>query len=170
MTSKFDNMLAKERTAQKQYDYAIGIDTGVNTAVAVWDIRRKQFIHIETTMIHRALLYVWEFMTKCEQQGASFYVRVEDARQRKWFGFHSAKQDRARLQGAGSVKRDCKIWEDFLSDYHVSFEMVAPKQQQGFTKMSAAAFKQLTHYTGKTTEHARDAAMLVFGSNRIIPF
>lgn len=169
MTTKFDKMLAQERN-KRTYDYAIGIDTGTHTAVAVWDIKRKLFIHIETTMIHRALLYVWEFMTKCEQQGAAFYVRVEDARQRKWFGFHSEKQDRARLQGAGSVKRDSKIWEDFLSDYHVSFEMVAPKQQQGLTKMSAAAFKQLTHYTSKTTEHARDAAMLVFNSSPIIPF
>ena len=166
MASRFDKMLAKEHTTIKQYDYAIGIDTGVNTAVAVWDIRRKQFIHVETTMIHRALLYVWEFMTKCEQQGASFYVRVEDARKRNWFGPRSEY----KLQGAGSVKRDSKIWEDFLSDYRISYEMVAPQRQQGLTKMSAAAFKQMTHYTGKTTEHARDAAMLVFGSSRTVPF
>jgi len=166
MATRFDKMLEKERTAAKQYDYAIGIDTGVNTAIAVWDIRRKLFIHVETTMIHRALLYIWQFMQKCEQQSASFYVRVEDARQRNWFGPRS----QYKLQGAGSVKRDSKIWEDFLRDYHISFEMVAPQRQQGLTKMSAAAFKQLTHYTGRTTEHSRDAAMLVFGSNRTIPF
>ncbi len=66
-----------------------------------------------------------------------------------------------KQQGAGSVKRDCKIWEDFLTDLDIPFEMVAPRK--GMTKYSAAAFKKLTGYEGKTSEHARDAAMLVFG-------
>lgn len=165
MTTKFDKMLAQERN-KRTYDYAIGIDTGTHTAVAVWDIKRKLFIHIETTMIHRALLYVWEFMTKCEQQGAAFYVRVEDARLRTWFGARA----QYKQQGAGSIKRDCKIWEDFLHDYHVDFEMVDPTRQKGYTKLTAQRFQQLTHYTGKTSEHSRDAAMLVFNSSPIIPF
>lgn len=166
MTTKFDSMLQKERTARRTYDYAIGIDTGTHTAVAVWDIRRKVFLHLETTQIHRALFYVLQFLEECKQQGASFYVRVEDARQRTWFGARA----QYKQQGAGSVKRDAKIWEDFLHDYHISFEMVAPERQRGFTKLSAAQFRQLTKYNGSTSEHARDAAMLVFNSSAVVPF
>ena len=33
----------------------IGIDTGVNTGVAVWDNRQRTFLQIETMMIHRAM-------------------------------------------------------------------------------------------------------------------
>jgi hypothetical protein len=39
--------------------------------------------------------------------------------------------------------------------------MVAPKN--AITKMKAEYFRQLTGYKGKTSEHGRDAAMLVYG-------
>ena len=51
----------------------------------------------------------------------------------------------------------------------LDFDMVAPKQQMGFTKLTSAAFRKLTHYDGTTSEHARDAAMLVFNGNRMRP-
>lgn len=134
----------------------IGIDTGVNTGIAIWDSEKKAFRLIATTKIHRAMAVVKEYAVK-----QNIVVRCEDARKRTWFGTHTAKEDRARLQGAGSVKRDCGIWEDYLNDLNVSFEMVAPKNNA--TKMSAESFKRLTGWKERTNEHGRDAAMLVFG-------
>lgn len=163
--AKYDDMKAREQR-KRYYDYAIGIDTGVHTAIAIWDCNLKKFVHIETTMLHRALLFIYKFKETCEQNGEHFYVKIEDARQRKWFG----ERSQYKLQGAGSVKRDAKIWEDFLRDMKLDFDMVAPKQQMGFTKLTDAAFRRLTHYNGTTSEHARDAAMLVFSSTRTIPF
>ena len=137
----------------KKYKYYIGIDTGVNTGFAVWNIAKKQFDEVSTYMIHEA-------MSKIKQAvdfDPEIFVMVEDARKRKWFG----NAGREQLQGAGSVKRDAKIWEDFLTDMKIDFEMVAPKNNK--TKMDAEFFKKATGWAGKTNEHSRDAAMLVMG-------
>jgi predicted RNase H-like nuclease (RuvC/YqgF family) len=128
----------------------IGIDTGVHTGVAVWDTEKKTFDFIGSMSIHRALHFV-------ETSGAAL-VRVEDARQRKLIPKGSGRE---RLQNVGSVKRDAKVWEDFLKDKGIPFEMVAPKDN--LTKLSSADFARLTGWCRATNEHGRDAAGLVFG-------
>ena len=135
----------------------IGIDTGVHTGYAVYDSNGKVLRSVGCNKIHKVMQIVLDYANK----GIGMKVRVEDARKRTWYGFHTAKQDRARLQGAGSVKRDAQIWEDFLKDFGVDFEMVAPKNNA--TKLTAESFRQLTGWVGKTNEHGRDAAMLVYG-------
>jgi hypothetical protein len=132
--------------------YIIGIDPGTYTGIAVYDCERKMFVLVATLSIHRAMDVVKGFEIE-----KSIFVRVEDARLRNWFG----KSGREKLQGAGSVKRDSKIWSDFLTDEGIPFELVAPKNN--VTKISAEAFKKLTGYNGRTSEHGRDAAMLVWG-------
>lgn len=90
------------------------------------------------------------------------FVRVEDARKRKWVPWQeNEKAERGKREGAGSVKRDAIIWEDYLEELGVDYEMVAPKDNK--TKLTAEAFKAVTKHDGITSEHARDAAMLVFG-------
>ena len=90
-------------------------------------------------------------------------VRVEDPRQRTWFGTErmTREEERKKLQGVGSVKRDATILEDFLKDLGVKFEMVAPKMN--VTKLTQETFKRYTGWKKLTNEHGRDAAMLVFG-------
>ena len=43
-------------------------------------------------------------------------------------GKMTREEERKRLQGVGSVKRDATIWEDYLTELGVEFEMVAPKR------------------------------------------
>lgn len=140
----------------------IGIDTGTHTGVAIWDGER--FLSLDTMAIHRAMQIVDEYV----RSGIDVVVRVEDPRQRTWFGTErmSREQERKKLQGVGSVKRDASIWEDFLSDLcegkaNVKYEMVAPKRN--VTKLTSESFKAITRWQGRTNEHCRDAAMLVFG-------
>lgn len=135
--------------------YIIGIDPGVKTGLSVWDSNSKKFENIQTVPIHDAM----DFIRNLEKGLliSTMYVRIEDARQRKWFG----NAGREQLQGAGSIKRDCKIWEDFLIDLGIEFEMVAPKNNK--TKLDAKKFAQVTKWEARTSEHARDAAMLCFG-------
>jgi hypothetical protein len=139
----------------------VGIDTGVHTGYAVYDSRIQQLTAVGTDKIHNVMQLVSGLNDVSKEKGDNIRVRVEDARKRTWYGFHTAKQDRARLQGAGSVKRDAQIWEDFLTDLGVDFEMVAPKNNA--TKLTAESFRKLTGWVGKTNEHGRDAAMLVYG-------
>lgn len=135
----------------------IGIDTGVHTGFAVYDTDLKALESVKEYTIHRAM----DIVKQLYDEGKDIKVRFEDARKRTWFGHHTAEEDRARLQGAGSVKRDCQIWEDYLTDLRIPFEMVAPKNNA--TKLTAEQFRRITGYEGKTNEHGRDAAMLVYG-------
>ena len=133
----------------------VGIDTGRHTGFAVWDTEKRQLDFVDTIPIHEALLRIWS------QRHANVEVYFEDARQRKWYGTRTAKEDRNKLQGAGSVKRDSTIWEDALKDWGIPFHAVAPKHNT--TKMTPEFFRSITGWKGRTSEHSRDAAMLVFG-------
>ena len=133
----------------------IGIDPGTHTGVAIWDSCAEEFLSLETLPIHRALQEVF----KWRQRPTEIQVVFEDARQRTWFG--KDKNTNAKLQGAGSIKRDCSIWEDFCKDYQIPFLAVPP--MKGGTKLSEAYFKTISGWKGRTSNHARDAAMLVIG-------
>lgn len=136
----------------------IGIDTGVNTGIAVWDTESRDLLSVETTTITKAMLSVLDFLQSDERVKVVF----EDARQRKWIpAMPDIRREMGRWQGSGSVMRDCKIWEDFCKENSIPYEAVAPKRNR--TKLTAEAFNRLTGWKGRTSEHARDAAMLVFG-------
>lgn len=82
---------------------------------------------------------------------------VEDARKRTWFG----RTGRERLKGAESVCQDAPIWEGWCKEKGIKCVMVAPKNNR--TKLSASQFRVLIKWTGRTSEHSRDVALLVFG-------
>ena len=133
----------------------IGIDPGEHTGVAVWDTDQRAFRLLATLPLHKALDLVREF-------SADARVVFEDARQRTWFPRErNASEYRGRLMGAGAAKRDARIWEEFLTDERIPFE--AHKPEAGGTKWSADYFARITGYKGRCSEHARDAALLVFG-------
>ena len=132
----------------------IGIDTGTHTGFAAWDDSAQVLVEVDTLLIHRAMQRVMDYAEERE-----VFVVFEDARQRTWFG--RDKNTSAKLQGAGSIKRDCSIWEDFLTDYDIPFRAVPP--QKGCTKWTDGYFKKVTGWKGKTSNHSRDAAVLVFG-------
>lgn len=135
----------------------IGIDPGTHTGVAVWDTREGKFLSLRTLLIHRAMTFILTWSLKAEETGQEIQVVFEDARQRKWYG----NESNAKRQGAGSVKRDCSIWEDFCRDYQIPFVAVPPIK--GGTKVSESYFKTISGWKGRTSNHARDAAMLVIG-------
>lgn len=137
----------------------IGIDTGVKTGFAVWDRKERRFLEIETLQIHQSFTKVQEYIKLFAANGV--FIRFEDARQRTWVPWQkNERAERGRREGAGSIKRDAKIWEDFLTDIGADFEMVPPKNNT--TKLKQPFFKQLTRWDKETNEHSRDAAMLVF--------
>lgn len=138
---------------EQNFNYAIGIDCGVNTGFAVWCINRQKLISVKSLKIHQAILKIIE----AKKRGGEIKVYIEDARLRKWFG----KDSQLKKQGAGSVKRDSKIWEDFCIDYEIPYQLVNPKDNK--TKLDAKTFKTYTKFEGVTNEHSRDASMLVFG-------
>ena len=138
---------------------AIGIDPGVNTGLAIWDIDEKRFTDIRTDSILAIIDRLKnDYLYKDD---ISIVLVVEDARKRTYFG----KTGRERLKGAGSVERDCKIWEEFCELYGVRLYLIHPKNNK--TKLNAEQFTRITGYTGRTSVHSRDAAMLVYKWNKL---
>lgn len=136
----------------------IGIDPGVNTGFAVWDSTRREFVEVSCLRIDQALEKTLDIVRAYPRTRVIF----EDARQRKFFEKEgNLSEYRGKLMGAGSVKRDSAIWEDFLKAHRIGYWAKPP--QKGATKLSAERFAALTRWTQRTNEHARDAAMLVFG-------
>jgi hypothetical protein len=133
----------------------IGIDPGTTTGMATWDATARRLTSVEGLLIHEAMRRVLAW----HQAGELSHVVFEDARLRKWFGAAGAEQ----LQGAGSIKRDCTIWADFLGEHGIPFRGVSP-QSKG-AKYDAHQFARLTGWKERTNEHGRDAGMLVFGCN-----
>jgi hypothetical protein len=135
-------------------NYLIGIDPGKNTGLAVWNIAQKRLEIVHTCGIIEAMGLVYDFLAL----GHKVKLRVEDARLRTWFG----ETGREKLQGAGSIKRDCSIWEEFCKFHSIKFDPVKPAA--GATKWTDHYFKRVTGWKGRTSEHSRDAVCLVFGA------
>ncbi|MBS7818673.1 hypothetical protein B9T11_07935 [Wohlfahrtiimonas chitiniclastica] len=130
---------------------AIGIDCGVNTGFA---ISQNQKLIVVTSYS------ILDAMDMClEYQDKDPILYIEDARKLRWGGYN--KGNTARLQGAGSVKRDSQIWEDFAKKHGFRYMLVSPKSNA--KKLDAEQFNQLTGWIGQTNNHGRDAAMLVWG-------
>lgn len=143
--------MPKIKRIARKYEYYIGIDAGTNTGIAIWHSKKKEFNLIQTMKIHMALHTVERWILQ------DVLVRVEDARLATW----KRSGDAYKAKGAGSVMRDAAIWEDFLEDIGVDYEMVRPRKQ--ITKWKEDDFKRFTKYQGRTSEHGRDSALIVFG-------
>lgn len=137
--------------ARRKATVLIGIDPGTHTGYA--KMVNGKLLSVTTLTIYHALKEV-ELWTKNYCQPDAYFIRIEDARQRTWFD----KTDRERLKGAGSVERDCKIWEEVLTELKIPFEFVHPKHVKATT---AEQFEKLTGWKGRTSIHAREAAWLI---------
>ena len=133
----------------------IGIDTGVNTGFAVAEDKGNggELQKVTSILITQAMHQVNELIAQHGKEVVQLII--EDARQRKWF-----TGGREKAQGVGSVKRDAQIWEDWCTENQINYRMIHPKNNS--TKYKADTFKKITGWIGRTNEHARDAAMLVF--------
>ncbi len=135
----------------------IGIDPGTTTGLAFWYPQTKiLYLHSGPLIQMYELVKRWVESTRALDEVS--LIRIEDARLRKWFGGNST----AKAQGAGSIKRDCAIWEEMCKHHGWKYEMVHPVK--GGTKWKAPAFKAATGYSGRTNEHERDAALLVYSA------
>jgi len=134
------------------YEVYIGVDTGTTTAIAVYYPSEDQFQRLESGGILDMMDIVLEY-----KNNESLLIRIEDARKRG----HSGKDAAARAQGAGSVKRDGSIWEEFCEKYDLNYELVPP--QSNLTKVDQQTFRRMTGWSKRTNQHKRDAGMLVYG-------
>ncbi len=146
------------------YDYVFGIDPGTQTGIALWIPKKKSFEFIETQLIHKALDIVkeWSLKPTCHTDSSSPYILLRIENPNTWIPY-GKKQDTGLLQGAGSIKRDFKIWKDFAKYYGLDVEPVSLRA--AVKKIKSEDFVKLTQWEKRTSQHARDAAMLCFDYN-----
>jgi hypothetical protein len=143
-------------------NFYIGIDPGVNTGFAVYNRAAKKLTVVET----RTILTSFEFIeTIIFIHGKeSLCIVFEDARKR--YISKDLALDNGRLQGAGSVKRDSQIWQEFCQLRGIYYQNPKPNGKINALvtcKPAAKAvdnFTRLTGWQGQTSEHSRVAAML----------
>ena len=131
----------------------IGIDVGVINGFARSHNGSLSEVKAYTTVEAQSDLL---FYCRNGREPSNVKVYVEDARKRKWF-----TGGREKAQGAGAIKVQCKLWQEWLEYYGFEYELVAPKNNR--TKLTAEQFNRLTGWTARTNEHSRDAAMLIWG-------
>lgn len=140
---------------------AIGIDPGTDTGFAVWDIAARNFLGIEAG----SMLQIMKQVLALHGGGplipaGSVLVVIEDARKAYMRPGGATYGKVNRLQGVGSVKRDCKLWVEFLDAEKIPYQTIKPRRRK--TKKDAALFARITGWQGRTNEHGRDAAMFVW--------
>lgn len=140
----------------------IGIDPGANIGFAIWNPAKNIFDCVQTIRTGLCTLFE-EFEEAVLKYGHDeIYVVVEDARLR-------SGNDRSRLQGVGSVRSVCREIENYLKKNTIAYLMVKPLTGSAkAVKKDPKLFRAITGFRGITSEHARDAAMLVFQRNRYI--
>lgn len=136
-------------------EYLIGIDCGTNTGLAIWNVAKQEFVSIQTLALHRAFDKVKTFF---ETVSVNTLVFIENPK--TFVPFKGNNTISARVQGAGSIKRDFAAWEDFFNDY--KFPFVPTSVIGSKKKVDAVFFEKITGVKYRTSEHARDAALVVF--------
>ena len=130
----------------------VGLDPGTVTGVSRYSAIDRRLLHVGSMQLHQAM----ECILQTEQPRL---VVFEDARHHRVFA--GADNRTQRLQGVGSIKRDCAIWQEFLTDKRIPYVTRRPSSKR--TKVPDYLFKLQTGWEGRTNNHGRDAAMLVFG-------
>lgn len=133
----------------------VGIDTGVKTGVAI--TLNGELQRVDTMTITRAMNVILQW---CPKDLTKIYI--EDAR--LWDGRSRNQSEqvvKAKAQGAGSVKRDAQIWEDWCNENGYEYLMISPAGKGA--KVDDVKFKRITKWEGRTSQHARDAVMLIWG-------
>jgi hypothetical protein len=132
-------------------DYKVGIDPGVDTGIAI--VQYGKYISIETTTISKAFKIIDLLLL----DGHNIELYVENPNLRKWYGNNAS----AKQQGAGSIKRDYKIWVDYAKEQSIKLHAVHPKDI-GSIFDNEVIFKAATGWQKRTSIHGRDAARIVF--------
>jgi hypothetical protein len=136
----------------------LSIDPGVHTGFAAWCTDSRKLLDVACYKAVEAEIKVLQYCCQYDD----VLLLFEDARKRTWYGNKGAES----LQGAGSVKRDSQRWQEFCEYHGIKYRAMPP--QRGATKWDSERFAKVTGWTGRTNEHGRDAAMMVYGRNAVV--
>jgi hypothetical protein len=134
----------------------IGIDP--DRGLAVWDRREKRLVQVKTTTFWGiagvlACAGAWD-------GGAEVHIEAPHLNRPVWI---RAERGASRIaQNVGENKAKAKLLIEYCDILGLMCFESRPTRRS-MTKLSAEQFGQITGWKGQTSEHGRDAGMLVFG-------
>lgn len=163
----------------KKEDIWLGFDCGDKTGFGVWDRKKKELTQVFSGSFWEVFYKLEDLMAQLERDGLTVRARIEDTRKdnvvyravRYFNKIVRTKSKEAAIGGVskmgrnvGKNDRDCALWEDYFKRKGIRVDKVAPSSRHRNIdlKISAETFKSRTGWEGRTNEHSRDAAMLVF--------
>jgi len=169
-----DTKQSKQATLFKAKDYniMIGVDPGSITGVCVWDPDRQKILDMQS-MSHIEFIEwiiigneVYDMVVAIENPNLNqpVFMTKEEKDLIKGCGEFQAKDIALRIllrraQNIGMNKQIAKTLMEFMESKGINFVPIRPFRK----KMDAEQFKNLTKWEGRTNQHNRDAARLVFG-------
>jgi len=152
----------------------IGIDGGRDTGLACWNSAQKKYMEIKTTDFWGAIERIEYWNQYCLLNACELYIIIENpAGNSPVFklesvygstnGTHHAKLSACAFvaSSVGSVKRESELIIEYCNIHKITYRAVIPGKRS-LTKMDAKKFEQYTGVSSRTSQHGRDAAMLVF--------
>lgn len=131
--------------------YQIAIDPGVHTGLAV--AVDGVLVDVRTCSFWEAAQILADMRYKND---IPIELVIEDPR-----GIYvpPGQRNPQRIKGVGSVERDAKLWIEYAEHCGIPYRTVKPGK---YRKIDADTFRKWTGWTGRTSEHARAAAMMIF--------
>lgn len=142
----------------------IGIDGGTHVGICVWDAQKKRIVLARTTDRPTAV----EVIGAYHANGLLAGVVIEDPDQNKPVFRRPGTNDRMYnriAQNVGMVKALTRALIEDVRRLGITPILERPHGR----KWTAAGLKTYSGYTGRTSQHARDAAKLVVQRNVIYP-
>lgn len=154
-------------------DFYVGIDCGRNTGWAVWNVAKQDFDEIATTTFWGAVKKIADMIYNCDfmHKDVTFVIENPNLHKNvfkrkkfvngKWITIRGAAHDKIS-QDVGMNKRDAQLLIQYCKDHLLDVIESQPTAKSN-TKLSEISFRNITRYTGgRTSQHGRDAAMLVY--------
>lgn len=146
-------------------DIFMGIDPGQETGVALWDKKNQKFISISTMTFWRTIEWMYHWKESQALHDILLTVFLEDPTQNRPVWIRDGMEDRRHVkiaQDVGKNKRDAELIHEWCSLQMVECKLLVPGKNSQ-SKLTPESFKNITKYSGRTSQHGRDAAMLVYG-------
>lgn len=143
--------------------YFIGIDP--DKGWAEWDGDRQEFIAIETVDFFKIIEKISWLRLTANKNNIVFFVEAPYKNiptfNRKEISTDNIRIFDAKAQRVGANKEKAKLIVGYIN--HCGFKCYEIKPNKySFNKLTAEKFFQITGYKELTSEHGRDAAMLVY--------
>ena len=159
----------RPRHENVRIEIMIGIDPGVNTGFAVWDAVKREFVTIGTGSFWEAIRELDKYSNPMPRPGARHAAVYIEAPQmnRPTFGggYHNgANGVRTRekvSRNVGMNIRDSQLIMEYCAMIGLLYFPIKPGKYTK-TKLKSDDFRSITGENRRISEHARDAAMMVF--------